>query len=107
MGVIKIEKQSLESNEISPPGSDYPWGTELRFESELVDQIDVNAFNVGDVVVVRGLAVVSRKSEHTDEDMDNGGKTEKNMSIQMTEISVEKQDKSDRADKLYGGGNVE
>lgn len=90
-------KKSTQSNAVTCcDGNDYPWGTQLRLEDDLIEDLGVGALSPGDVVEVRGFAVVQSKSEHADKD-----NSEKSMSLQMTFLKV-KREEDDRAKQLYG-----
>ena len=75
----------------------YPYGTQLNFEDDLIEELGAGALAVGDVVEVRGFAVVRSRSEREDEDG-----SDKNLSIQFTEIKI-KREADDKAKQLYGG----
>ena len=95
--MVKIEKESFSDGMMTASdGRHFPFGLSLRLENELVEELDVSALAVGDIVEVRGFAFVERKSEHEDEDG-----SEKSMSLQMTFIKV-KRETSDAAEQLYG-----
>jgi len=78
---------------------DYPYGTELSFRDDLFDAIGGDSLNVNDVVAVRGMAKVVRRSEHED-----GEGIEKSVCIQMTDITVTPTT-PDRATVLYVSDN--
>lgn len=95
---IKIKKESFDSDGMvgRSDGSHYPFGTSLRFEDDLVEELGVENLTVGDIVEVRGFAFVDSMSEHTNTDG-----SEKSLSLQLTTIKVSRED-SDRAEQLYG-----
>jgi len=95
---VKIKKQSSESDGMvcCSDGDHYPWGTSLRFESEMIEELGAENLAVGDVVEVRGFAFVDSKSEHS-----NTENSEKTVSIQMTSVKL-RRETEDRAVQLYG-----
>ncbi len=95
--MVKIEKESFSDGMVSSSdGRHFPFGTSLRLENELIEELDVSALAVGDVVEVRGFAFVERKSESEDEDG-----SEKSVGLQMTFIKI-KRETADAAEQLYG-----
>jgi hypothetical protein len=97
---VKISKESNSDNSVrSFDGDDYPFGTSLHFEDELVDELGIEGLAVGDVVEVRGFAFVDRKSEHSSKDRQT-----KSVSLQMTSIKL-RRETDDRAVQLYGDGS--
>lgn len=95
---VKIKKEQASAGSIGccSDGNHYPWGTSLRFQDELLDELGIEALATGDIVEVRGFAFVDSKSEHSSADH-----SEKSISIQMTSIKVHR-DESDHAEQLYG-----
>lgn len=99
-GQVKIEKEmSPESTLMTHESSegDYPYGTCLNFRDEMIDKLGIGEFSVGDVVEIRGYAVIEGKM--TNEDMDD--KTRKSVEVQMTSVSITKKP-GDKAEQLYG-----
>ncbi len=90
---------ALSSEEVKPQ---YPYGTELRLENDLVEQLGVGELEAGEIVEVRGIAFVERKSENISDDVDNGKKTNKDISFQLTSLSLVQSSK-DKVAKLYPG----
>lgn len=94
--MIEIKQSSQDNAVTSFDGNDYPWGTQLRFEDDMIEEMGVEALSPGDVVEVRGFAFVDSTSEHA-----NTNGSEKSMSLQMTFIKVKRED-DDAAKQLYG-----
>lgn len=97
-GYVDIEKEEPEM----PKAMDgyYPYGTMLSFEGDMAEQLSVDSYNAGDVVEVRGFAVVKRKSEEAEEE----GEVEKCLHLQLTSVKLSKSQTSDRAEQMYGEG---
>lgn len=94
---VKIKKESSSDSDVCcSDGNHYPWGTSLRLESDLIEQLDVESLAVGDIVEVRGFAFVDSKSEHS-----NTESSEKTISMQLTSIKVRREE-GDRVERLYG-----
>ena len=94
---VKIKKESSSHDSVvGSDGSHYPWGTSLRFEKDMIDELDIGSLAVGDVVEVVAFAFVDSKSEHSSVDH-----SDVSLSLQLTTIKV-KRDSSDRAEQLYG-----
>jgi len=97
---VKISKESNSDNSVrSFDGDNYPFGTGLHFDDELLDELGVEGLAVGDVVEVRGFAFVDSKSEHSSKDHQS-----KSMRLQMTSIKL-RRETDDRAKQLYGDGS--
>jgi len=97
--LVKIKKQSNESEGLCcrSDGDYYPWGTEINFEDEMVEELGMESLAVGDIVEVRGYAFVDRKAESSST---NHGSS-KSVGLQLTSLKIHR-DSSDRAEKLYG-----
>lgn len=95
---VKIKKQSHESDGMicCSDGDHYPWGTSLRFEGEMIEELGMGSLAVGDVVEVRGFAFVDSTSERSDTEG-----TDKSLSLQLTSMKM-KRETEDRAVQLYG-----
>lgn len=95
---VKIKKESSDHNtsHLGSDGSHYPFGTQLRFEDEMIEELEAGNLAVGDIVEIRAFAFVDSKSEHIDTDSSS-----KHLSIQLTTIKLRRED-SDRAEQLYG-----
>ena len=95
--MTEIKKSSNTDHMPIVGGNGYPWGTELSFENDMIEDLEIGALAPGDVVEVRGFAVVVSKNERSDAD-----NTEKSMSLQMTFLKVDRET-DDAATQLYGG----
>ncbi len=95
---VKLKKSGSSHGEaIGSDNSDhFPFGTSLRFEDDLTEELGIENLAVGDIVEVRGFAFVERKSEHSDTDG-----VEKGISIQFTTLKLQRET-GDRAEQLYG-----
>lgn len=99
--MVKIEKD--DNNRPSLVGmeseKEYPYGTQLDFDADMMKKLNVDDLEVGTEVIVSGMAVVKSRSEHKSD----SGEDSKRMCFQMTEIDLrtEKEIK-DRVGTLYG-----
>jgi len=96
--MVKIKKESSHSAGLccSDDGSYYPYGTSLHFDDDLIESLGVESLGVGDLVEVRGFAVVQSKSERQDTDS-----SEKSIGLQLTSVKL-RRETSDHAEQLYG-----
>lgn len=94
--MIEIKQSSQDNAVTAHDGNDYPWGTQLRLENELIENLEIGALSPGDIVEVRGFAFVESTSQHASENS-----SDKSMSLQMTFIKVTRED-DDLAKQLYG-----
>jgi len=97
--MVTIEKEK-DSNEVPMSEEMYPWGTELRLNDDLVEQLGLVDLRAGDVVTVRGTAFVRHKNERTGDSSDDPER-EADVCLQLTEIDVTPA-KKDRAKEMYG-----
>lgn len=95
---VKIKKYSEMSEGLNccSDGDYYPYGTSLSFENEMVDELNIGALAVGDVVEIRGYAFVDRKSEHSSKNHNT-----KDVSFQVTSLKVTRET-DDVVTQLYG-----
>lgn len=95
---VKIKKQSYESDGMvcCSDGDHYPYGTSLRFDKDMIEELGIDSLAVGDVVEIRAFAFVDSKSEHS-----NTEYSDKTVGLQLTSIKV-KREEGDRAEQLYG-----
>lgn len=94
--LVKIKKDSGSEVCCASDGEHYPYGTRLSFESDLIDELGLDALSVGDVVMVKAIAFVESKSVH-----ESGSMKHKDVGIQLTAIKINRDD-VDMVDKLYG-----
>lgn len=94
--MVKIEKESHESN-LCCEGDYYPYGTELRFEDEMIERLGLGNLAPGDEVEVRAHAFVASTYDRNSVD----GEGHKSVEVQLTSIKI-KRAESDRAEVLYG-----
>lgn len=105
--MVDIEKKShdeLVECSHGPNDKHYPWGTNLRFEDDLVDELGIAALAAGDTVEIRAVAFVESKSEHKSDTTESGEHSEKSISLQLTQVRVSRES-ADHATQLYGGGD--
>lgn len=95
---VEIKKQSHESDGMvcCSDGSHYPYGTNLSFDDDMIEELGADNLAVGDIVEIRGYAFVERKSEHTSTDHSS-----KSVGLQLTSIKIQRET-GDRANQLYG-----
>lgn len=101
MSMVKIEKKGFDGQAYDPDAPEYPYGTRLDFQDELVDRLDLDRYDVGDVVEVRAIAFVRHKSEHKTESTEGNNHSGKCVELQLTEVRVDKE-RPDRIETLYG-----
>jgi len=87
--MVKIEKVKPESMPSSEYNGDYPYGTRLEFEGDVVEELELDKLSAGDTVSIKGTAVVKRKTEKQDTDGDEED-VEKEVVLQVTAIAVAK-----------------
>ena len=94
---VKIKKENHSDSDVCCSDDNYyPFGTSLRFEDGLIEELEAGNLAVGDIVEVRAFAFVESKSEHNSADHSS-----KNISLQLTSIKL-KRETGDRAVQLYG-----
>lgn len=76
----------------------YPYGTSLEFEGDLAEALNVDSHSAGDVVEIRAIAFVKRKSENVEGEGDDA---EKELRLQLTDVTLTKTS-ADRVKTLYG-----
>jgi len=85
---VKIEMDKPEDSMVEYEEKPrYPYGTKLSFDEDLIEKMGIKELEVGDEVVVYGVAKVCAKSEHSSED-ESGEETDAEVSIQMIEIGI-------------------
>lgn len=99
--MVEIKKEKYEDGCCAPLNNpSYPYGTSLNLRDDLIDDLNVSALSVGDIVEVRSLAVVTSKSEREDGDVVDS-ESHKNIDLQLTHIVI-KRENQDRMKTLYG-----
>jgi len=96
--MVKIEKVKPEETSPSEYKGDYPYGTRLEFEGDMVEELELNKLSAGDVVSIKGTAIVKRKTEKQDTDGDEED-VEKEVVLQLTSVAVAKNNTA--VDTLY------
>jgi len=98
--LIDIKKNKSESTALCcPDNENYPYGTSISFDDDMVDSLGLGKLAVGDVVEVRGLAYVQSKSEHDSEEHSS-----KSVSLQLTAVNTTTNNDT-RVNKMYGDNN--
>ena len=109
MAAIEIKKTVDDEYGIvcsGEPRPEFPWGTEIRLEEELVDKLGMfDQLETDQVVVIQAVAFVSKKSESSSSESGGEKRTEKCLSFQLTKIDVQPQapQSMDRMNILYRG----
>ncbi len=94
---VRIKKESSSHNTtIGSDGGNYPFGTSINIEDDLVTELNADNLAVGDVVEVRGFAFVDSKYEHSDKES-----TSKSIRLQITSLKIERET-DDAIKTLYG-----
>lgn len=98
---VKIKKlpSGSEGIDCCSDGNHYPYGTSLRFEDEMLEELGIENLAVGDVVEVRAFAFVDTKSEHSNVDHSS-----RSIGLQLTTAKI-KREESDHAEQLYGSNS--
>lgn len=81
-GMVEIEKKRY-GEALCSPESEYPYGTQLDFEGDLIDQLGLGGMEVGQIVHLVAVATVKSKSEHSNEEGSN-----RQMCLQITHLSA-------------------
>lgn len=98
-GAVKIEPMDQECYPECKEYKNYPYGTNLEFTGDLAEALNVDDYSAGDLVEVRALAFVKRKSE----DSEGDGDVEKEFRLQLTEVNLTKASSNPgRIEVLYG-----
>jgi len=102
MKTVKIEKEKSEESMVSYDDDTprYPYGTTLRFDEDLIKELDISELTVGDEVVVYGVAKVTSKSEHSSQS-EGSDYNSSEIEIQMTEVGIGDSEASDATSILY------
>ena len=85
--LVPIKKESSEIG-ISEDSSHYPYGTELNFHDDLVDELQLGDLEVGSEVTVVGKATVTRKSESSRQALGDQSDDRKSVDVQLTSVQV-------------------
>jgi len=97
---VKIEKVKPEGMPSGEYQGDYPYGTRLEFEGDMVEELELDKLSAGDTVSIRATATVKRKTEKVDQDGDEED-VEKEVTLQLTSVAVAKSN-TDKVKALYG-----
>jgi hypothetical protein len=89
---LKLSKKKKKENyvpEVSIKSQpDYPWGTSLRLENDLIKKLGVEGMKAGDMVSITGIGKVT-EIHVTDRDKE---KKYESMEIQIQEIEIDHQE---------------
>ena len=102
--MVKIPKKTdVDMCVASSPGeARYPYGTELCFRDDLVDQLGIGDLEVDQVVTITAVALVSGKSERSSAASGGEPVNEKSVDLQITELMVSGPGQASPTDILYG-----
>ena len=94
----RSKKEIKEEISVSEEGPDYPWGTRMHLGDDELQKMGNPTAAVGEEFEFMAKARVRSISEHSDEN-----RNERSMSIQITHIAMEEEEKSDAdtAKKLF------
>lgn len=99
-GTVEIKPTDDECCPSTKEYKNYPYGTSLELEGELAESLDVDHYSGGELVEIRALAFVKRKSEQVE---GAGEKPEKELRLQLTELTLSKaHNPGERVKTLYG-----
>ncbi len=98
MKITKKEFKEVEAvNTFSPP--EYPWELRIHLDEDLISKLELSKMpEVGDAMTLIGNADVVSTGESEDAE---GGKR-RNLTLQITEMSLEKKVSDDTLKKIYG-----
>lgn len=97
---MHIKKMSEYGNDMvsGNPDDEYPWGTRLDLNDEMVKELGIDNLPAGATVNLKAVGFVKKKN--TEEEV--GEESETYLCIQLTELDVKQVDTRDRATMLYG-----
>ena len=97
MGAVEVKKELPEGCTSMTEEPSYPYGTSLRLENDMIESLGIGDLQVGQEVMVRGVAVVTATSNY-----DDGEGVEKCVNLQFTLIEATPDSASDRVSRMYG-----
>lgn len=103
--MVKISKKTDEEMSVGYDIDEprYPYGTELCFRDELVDQLGIAGLKVGDKVRIQAVAEVVAKSESAHQRQGQEEDRSKSMDLQLTDVAASPGEQApDRTSMLYG-----
>lgn len=96
---MKITKKESKVEEVGIERPKYPYGLSLRLNEESITKLGISEMpEVGNEMSVIAIVTIEEVSER--EVLD--GKKQRNISLQITEMSLEKKIKKDVLKTLYG-----
>lgn len=96
--MIKIKKETGgHMLDCCSDGQYYPYGTSIRVEDEMVEDLGITELIVEDVVEIRGFGFIDSKHENSNA----GGSESKSISIQITDLKIKRKADDDVVKKLY------
>ena len=106
MALVPIKGVGVDSMDCCEPMKqpEYAWGTRLCLNDDIVEALKAQGFQVGDVVSVTALAIVTGKDDRLDDSKDRDGQKEVDTSLdlQITELALDKaQTNGDKVKSLY------
>lgn len=96
--LVKISKQSndCESMIYCSDENYYPYGSSLKFEDDMINELNIENLTVGDIVEVRAYGFIDSKYNRVDTN-----DSKKSVDLQLTSIKLNRET-GDRAEQLYG-----
>lgn len=89
MSEVEIKKMTDSDMGLVSSGPDYPYGTSLEFEGDLLDQLEIfDKLEVGGQVKISGTLTVVRKSETKRSEGEGETEEHRCLSLQLTKVSL-------------------
>lgn len=91
-GLVNLKlskKEKKDLNEVGPASSEgpnYPWGTRLQFEDDIVEKLGLGKLSVGDKVEITGVGEVTEISQR-----ESGKSKSRRVEIQIQRVAVERE----------------
>ena len=101
--MVKIEKKAEEYGmacDVDKPS--YPYGTEIDLSDNTLEQLGISDLDIDQEVIIHAIAFVCSRSENKSSSSDGEKSERKQMSFQITEVSVKPKGSDDPVTKLYG-----
>ena len=92
--------EAAKYDTIDGKAEDYPWGLSLRLDNETIAKLGLGDTDADDKVTIHAQAFVSEDTVNK-----RNGKTERSVSLQITDISVMQSESGNAAaEEMYGKG---
>lgn len=98
MKVSKAEKKEHMDAMCKPMDNEYPYGLRINLEEDAISKMGISLPAVGSKMKLEAVVEVCNVSMYEGE----GNHKRRSMSLQITEMGLEKSASSDAAKKLYG-----